>query len=62
MSINRNKFQGRALARRIIGKCLATLAFLATSSFAFAQEKDHDRKEEIKFSTSERQESTQARR
>ena len=53
MKINRsNKFQGTALARRIIGKGLAALALLATSGIAFAQEKDHDRKEEIKFSGS----------
>ena len=46
------KFQGRALARRIIRKSLAALALLATSGIAYAQEKDHDRKDEISFNGS----------
>jgi hypothetical protein len=46
------KYQGGALARRIIRKSLSALVLLATSGIAYAQEKDHDRKDEINFSSS----------
>ena len=46
------KFLGGAIARRIIRKSLVTLALLATSGIAYAQEKAQDRKDEINFSRS----------
>jgi len=46
------KFRGRALARRIIRKSLAALALLATAGIAYAQEGDHDRKDELNFNGS----------
>jgi hypothetical protein len=50
MNINcSKKFRSRALARRIIRKSLAALALLATAGIAYAQEKDHDRKDELNF-------------